>query len=408
LRCQASLNPSVIARRLRSTTPVPTHAPAPIEQADRSLQRMSAMATGDVERGTQSIPPEPPPLFRKKQEIAAETALRGSPPPVSGNSKDNDQSATANTNPTLNNIVVVVASELLALPFCFNGADGIMSGDWSKGFKGFGVGLPIALAGLTFPLWRTRLRPATQRWIRTDAMRWMLPAAFLALFLFVLGPDIYRRATIVEPPQTGVVSQADYDAVSAKLVAANDEIKSREEQRIKIEQVIISLQKQVADLQAKLVAHEKELASHAFTSPPIPEDQTPINWQPEFNVNYNGEKRIIWIRFAGQATSLAHIKDAYIVSNLTGHSVHLKVFDDARRWDITGIEPVAPGAVIELICDLSPPLPVTDFLEQWGTFEFHVIYDGDKEHKQSFDQYAVEQYLTKMHLFGPHVTPKNE
>jgi hypothetical protein len=113
------------------------------------------------------------------------------PPPQSSSGHHTTSSGSLFS---MDNVVVVVTSELIALPFCFNGADGFMSNDWLKTAKGFGIGLPIGILGLTYPFWRTRLKKPTQDWIRNDARRWW-PVALLLAFGYVLGPDIYQRAT---------------------------------------------------------------------------------------------------------------------------------------------------------------------------------------------------------------------
>jgi hypothetical protein len=52
--------------------------------------------------------------------------------------------------PTLGDAIVFITGELIALPFCFAGADGFMKSDWWTAAKGFAIGLPCAIAGLTF------------------------------------------------------------------------------------------------------------------------------------------------------------------------------------------------------------------------------------------------------------------
>ena len=168
------------------------------------------------------------------------------------------------------------------------------------------------------------------------------------------------------------------------------------------------MQSQLQDAKRQL-----ETARRAANQPPAtppPEGQVPIRWAPGFQSNYNSEKQIIWIRFNGEATALAPIKDAYITSNITGHRERLKVWNQPsqKRWDTNQIEPIPAGANVILILDLAPPLSVGDFLSQWGAFEFHVIYSDNKEYTEFIDQGDVEQQLRSLGLFGPHVTPKDD
>jgi hypothetical protein len=88
----------------------------------------------------------------------------------------------------LDNLILVVTTELIALPFCFGGEEGAMEADWKKALIGFGVGLPIGVLGLTFPVWGKRLAIATQIWLRVHAWKWWLPIAVTLAFAYVLGP----------------------------------------------------------------------------------------------------------------------------------------------------------------------------------------------------------------------------
>jgi hypothetical protein len=144
--------------------------------------------------------------------------------------------------------------------------------------------------------------------------------------------------------------------------------------------------------------------------PPAPEDQIPVNWQSDFQFNYYGDQKIAWLRFVGVSTTLAHIKDAYVISTLTGHKEPLDVSNPtniAEHWKIDQVEPIPPGAQIILIYEPKPPPPLPDFMSQWGAFEFHVVYD-DKEYVKKYSQADVNSKLTReMPGFGPHVTPRN-
>lgn len=144
--------------------------------------------------------------------------------------------------------------------------------------------------------------------------------------------------------------------------------------------------------------------------PPPPEDQIPVNWQTEFQLNYEAGPKFIWIRFVGQATALAKIKDAYILSSLTGRTSKLQVVDlsnQAVAWSIEEIEPIPSGATVILICRFQPSLPPSDFQSQWGAFQFHVVYDNKtfvKTYSQEYVSEKLIQYLPG--VLGPRVTPK--
>jgi hypothetical protein len=146
--------------------------------------------------------------------------------------------------------------------------------------------------------------------------------------------------------------------------------------------------------------------------PSPPEDQTPVNWQPDFQLNWSGDQKIYWIRFIGVSTAVAHIKDAYVVSTLTGHKEQLDVANATNfneRWKIDRIEPIPTGANVLLVYEPKPSPSLSDFMNQWGAFEFHVVYD-DKEYVKIYSQAYINSKMAREMpgVFGPHVTPRND
>jgi hypothetical protein len=146
--------------------------------------------------------------------------------------------------------------------------------------------------------------------------------------------------------------------------------------------------------------------------PPAPEDQIPVNWQPEFQLNWYGDQKVAWIRFIGVSTELARIKDAYVVSTLTGHKEQLDLANAtnfAERWKIDQVEPIPSGATIYLVYEPKPSPPLPDFMNQWGAFEFHVVYDN-KEYVKTYTQAYINSIMARQMpgVFGPHVTRRND
>lgn len=218
---------------------------------------------------------------------------------------------------------------------------------------------------------------------------------------------------------TDVVPKSDYASMVEKWEKQNADIADFQVRLATAEktiggdqQTIQDLKQQVATTQSQLQDTKNQLAAarqaaHQPPPPPPPEDQIPIKWQSLFQISYNGDRQLVWIRLVGQATAFASIKDAYLISENTGHRAQLKAWmpPDQKRYDVSHVD-IPAGSSVDLIFDLSQPLSVGEFLSQWGTFEFHVIYP-DKEYTESFDQFAVEGILKSMGLFGPHVTPKD-
>jgi hypothetical protein len=146
--------------------------------------------------------------------------------------------------------------------------------------------------------------------------------------------------------------------------------------------------------------------------PPAPEDQMPVNWQPDFQLSWYGDQKIAWIRFIGVSTDLARIKDAYVISTLTGHKEPLDVANAtnfSERWKIDQVEPIPSGAQVMLIYEPKPSPPLPDFINQWGAFEFHVVYDN-KEYVKIYSQAYINSKMAREFpgVFGPHVTRRND
>jgi hypothetical protein len=148
-------------------------------------------------------------------------------------------------------------------------------------------------------------------------------------------------------------------------------------------------------------------AQPQLPQPPAPEDQIPVSWQPDFQMTWDGDQKIPWIRFMGVATDLARIKDAYVISTLTGHKEPLAVANPTNfneRWKVEQVEPIPTGAQVILVYEPKPLLPLPDFISQWGAFEFHVVYDN-KEYVKVYSQVYINSKMAReMPGFGPHVT----
>jgi hypothetical protein len=144
--------------------------------------------------------------------------------------------------------------------------------------------------------------------------------------------------------------------------------------------------------------------------PSTSEDQTPIIWQSDFQMNWYSGPQMAWIRFVGKSTTLSHIKEAYIVSKLTGHREPLEVANATNfneRWNVNQIESIPPGATTMLVYEPKPPPSIPDFLNQWGAFEFHVVYDGGEYTKIYSQDYVHDKFASELPgIYGPHVTPK--
>jgi hypothetical protein len=108
--------------------------------------------------------------------------------------KEGKMESANSTTSTTETIVVFIFSELLALPFCFNATDSLMSGYLRKALFGFFIGIPIAIVGFTFSRWKKYLPKGVAGWIGREGWKWWVPLAATISFVYLLGPDIYQRA----------------------------------------------------------------------------------------------------------------------------------------------------------------------------------------------------------------------
>jgi hypothetical protein len=290
-----------------------------------------------------------------------------------------------------NNIVVVITSELLALPFCFSGTEGFMSNDWWKAAKGFGIGLPIGIAGLTFPLWGKYLKRPTQDWIQRGARKWW-PVALLAAFLFMTVPDMYDRIAS-KHPQVVIHDPPSAEDIAKATAAVRSELDSTKRD--------LAITKEQLDA-ASQATHTSDTGSPGS-----------INWNTDFMLVVTGggpNAQINAIIFRGVSQSLVQMKSAYIVSELTGHKQQLlaNIPYGGGAVPLDQIESIPAGAIIDLIIEWKPGLSIKDFQDLWGKIFFKAVYN-DATYEKHFDEQSIRQkiYREIQGAGGPRVTKKN-
>jgi hypothetical protein len=217
----------------------------------------------------------------------------------------------------------------------------------------------------------------------------------------------------------GIIGFAYYLDTPSQAAAAKITKESAEDDRDTVVRHLVTALSERDAARRDLTAAKRDLEAARtqqpqppIPQPPAPEDQIPINWQPDFQLNWYGDQKIAWIRFIGVSTDLARIKDAYVISTLTGHKELLDVANAtniSERWKIDQVEPIPSGAQVILIYEPKPPPPLSDFMNQWGAFEFHVVYDN-KEYVKIYSQAYINSKMAREMpgVFGPHVTRRND
>jgi hypothetical protein len=295
---------------------------------------------------------------------------------------------------------VAAVSALIAIPLCEAGWHAVVNEPehFARGLTAILVGVPLGLAGFSFHRWKTKISAKARDAIGLASLRWWPISLFLAFAYFAV-PVAYQRATApLTPPAVVGFTQQQVDAKIAAVVAnLNSQLAEANRQR--------DAARREADV-------FRQKIQNAPPQLPAPEDQIPVNWQPDFQLNWYAGPKIAWIRFIGVSAALAHIKDAYIISTLTGHKEQLDVANATNfteRWKIDQVEPIPSGAQVILVYELKPPPSLADFMSQWGAFEFHVVYDN-KEYVKIYSQDYINSKMTREMpgVFGPRVTPRND
>jgi hypothetical protein len=138
----------------------------------------------------------------------------------------------------------------------------------------------------------------------------------------------------------------------------------------------------------------------------------PISWQPQFQIIHvmgGPDLQIHGLYFQGISNSAVQMKEAYLISELTGHKEQLKA-NIAYKGEFSVDQVDVPmGASVDLILDYKPPLSLKDFLDQWGAFHLTVIYNGityQKRYDENYVRGLVQNTIPG--VIGPRMTPKGQ
>jgi len=101
---------------------------------------------------------------------------------------------------------MLVLGVLTAEPLCKAGWDAVVSGEHlERGIVAIAAGLICGVTAGSFHWWKDRISERGRTWIRSNAT-WWVPVAFVLFFIYAVGPDIYRRATLPPTPVPVAIS----------------------------------------------------------------------------------------------------------------------------------------------------------------------------------------------------------
>jgi hypothetical protein len=247
--------------------------------------------------------------------------------------------------------------------------------------------------------------------IASDARYWL--AIILVGFLYAASPEIYRRATTpiavtgaIGSMPIGEVTPAEQIKQATKAIAAerDEAIKSAARAAKERDDALLALQRK----------------EEALTTQPSPvksptAQKGPIVWnspggQQLFVVVADASGYMVsGALFWGESTEPVSITEAYAISGMTGHKQDLKANVPNKGYFPVDKVDIPPGAPVHLDIDWNPPIPLKDFLNQWGKFHVVVKYNGIK-FERDYDEALVRQKLQQQapDMFGPQMTPRDD
>jgi hypothetical protein len=328
----------------------------------------------------------------------------------------------------VNDHAVLGLCEILALMFGLPPGEALFRGDpLSLRLVGFIVaGAVFAALGPGWPAVRKSFPQQTLVLslgrIAADARYWLV--IILVGFLYAASPEMYQRATAPAGPTADEIVTATAP-IKAKLDAANRQLQEEREKAkpllspegvVSGRQVVNELKDlhaQLDDLKRQNEALRQAAQQQGVSSPPPPPAQSgPIIWNTDgqlFVVGGDAVHSVHGALFRGISTTLVTIKEAYAISGLTGRRQELKANIPNRGYYDADKVDIPPQAAVQLDLVWNPPIPLKDFVDQWGKFHITIAYNGIT-YEREFDETYVRQKIREQSpdAFGPRVTPRDD
>jgi hypothetical protein len=107
------------------------------------------------------------------------------------------------------------------------------------------------------------------------------------------------------------------------------------------------------------------------------------------------------ITFRGtvQGDSPVQLNDAYIISGLTGEKRTFSIISrpgylESDKLSLNQVNPIPPGAQIQLVIQFNPALPVATFYNTWGITKLRVEYD-DTNYERQFNEDSIKSDIVR-------------
>jgi hypothetical protein len=317
---------------------------------------------------------------------------------------------------------VLAVSELLFLLFGLPFGDALYHGNLTAiHWVYLAIALVCAIAGPMWPAIRNRWASpdlsASVAAAARDVRLWI--ALLLILFLYGVAPEIYQRATkpiavtgAIGVMPIGTTSVDDAVAQATKKITAERDEAIKSASRTAKERDDLTKERDAA------LSDTARLMGQLRMQPisPSPISQKPVSWFADSQLFVasggppNGSQ-VHGILIMGESTATAAIKEAYLVSGLTGHKQSLKanVHSVGAYFPVDKVD-IPAGAPVQLDLIFNPPIPLKDFMDQWARFRFTVVYSDGTTYEREYDETYVRQKMQQVvpEAFGPRMTPRED
>lgn len=207
-------------------------------------------------------------------------------------------------------------------------------------------------------------------------------------------------------------TQAQLDEAVAKAKAQPSGFTQQQVDE-KISAATAQLKVQVSQLQAALADMTQQRDAALKQNPPqsLPPPSPisgPVTWDSNLTTWTTGSDEgplLLGFGIQGRSSGFVDLKDAYIISDVTGEkrTLQISIAPGPNLVPISEINEIPPGAPIELWVTFKPPgIRPNDLLTQWHRFHFHAEYSGIV-YDRIFD---VTTLVNQFPGVGPHITKK--
>jgi hypothetical protein len=296
---------------------------------------------------------------------------------------------------------------VLVLGFGLEFVAALVHGEWVRA----GVSLAGLVALMAAALHWNQIRS----WIARTNPNWLYPGLLVLLLAIILSPFIEeKRWPLSAWFQTSGPPIAVHDPPTAEDIAKATAPIRAELEGVKRE--LATTKGELESVKQQLQAARSAPATGLVLTPePTPAKQGPITWHvnSQLMLVSGGEPNAVvsGLLFQGTSTASVSIKEAYVVSGLTGRKQTLvaNVQSKGGYYPVDKVD-IPPGAPVQLDLIFDPGLPLRDFMDQWGKFRVTIIYSNGGPYERDYDEAFVRQQL-RQHVpnaFGPRVTPRDD